>query len=156
MQGPSLNLPIGEIVEPILSESYGRVLYLPRFRTVFVEMLGSFSHSQYQGVYTTAYEALKRLQANACVVSQMRSYGSSFQDRNWLITYLLPQLSKSFPTKEFLMIGLREADHTNAKRWIANYLERSFTAFAPFSVKSAPDLQTALALITEHQQSLWH
>jgi hypothetical protein len=152
MERPFSVLFAEEPVEVVFDEPYGQVLYFPRLHTVFVEMIASFSHEQYRQVYMVAYDALKRLQAKACVVSQSRSFGSSFQDRNWLITHLVPLLSQAFPTKEFLMIGIKDSEN-NTKRWIADYLERSFAAIAPFSVKSAPSFDDAIMLIKEAQHT---
>lgn len=151
MERPFSVLFTEEAVELVFDEPYGQVLYFPRLQAVFVEMIGSFSHEQYKQVYTSAYDALKRLQAQACIVSQARSFGSSLQDRSWLLMHLLPKLSRDFPSKEFLMIGIKDSEN-NTKRWIADYLERSFTSLVPFSVRSVPNFDGAIMVIKETQK----
>lgn len=148
MERPSSLLFADEPVEPFLAESYGQVLYFSRMKTVFTEMVGSLSHEQYREVYTSAYQALKQTKARACLVSQSRSFGSSFQDCSRLLNYMLPLLSETFPTKDFLKIGINDLDN-NIKRWIADFLEKSFSSVAPFSVKAAKIFDQAMMMLQE-------
>ncbi len=151
MERPFSVLLAEKLVDIVFDEPYGQVLYFPRLHTVFVEMIASFSHRQYKQVYTAGYDVLKRLQAKACVVSQSRSFGSSLQDRSWLLMYWVLLLSRTLPTKEFLMIGIKDSEN-NTKRWIADYWERSFASIAPFSANPVSSFDDAIRLIKEAHQ----
>ncbi|MCS7018229.1 MAG: hypothetical protein RMJ87_03775 [Cytophagales bacterium] len=152
MQRPDSVWFAQEPVEVFLDESYGQILYFPQMKTIFVEMIGAFSHMQYRQVYTYTYELLVQLQACACIASQSRSFGSSFQDRSWLINHLVPLLSQAFPTPDFMIIGIKDSNN-NTKRWIADFLERSLRLLAPFSVLSATSFDDAMLIIQERLSS---
>ncbi|MCS6969204.1 MAG: hypothetical protein NZM39_11535 [Bernardetiaceae bacterium] len=133
----------------IFTQPYTQILYYPEFQIIYYELVGKFTHQQYQTIYNTLLDALKAYFPKGLIASQLRSEGSSIQDRAWLISSWLPKLKTVMP-KEFIIVGLREEEEKSAfKRWIAEYLEKAVKSVVPYTVKALPDFDTAVSFINQ-------
>ncbi|WP_250631136.1 hypothetical protein [Rhodoflexus caldus] len=139
----------GNAPEILFSKPYGQILYYPDYRVIYTEIIGKFSHQEYRYLYESLLAFIKKYPVRACISSQAKSGGSSMQDRAWLVTSWFSQL-KAAVSSDFILIGLREAHDTGAfKRWIADYLEKTLSSMAPFTVKSMPDFDSAVTYVLE-------
>ncbi|MCS7018228.1 MAG: hypothetical protein RMJ87_03770 [Cytophagales bacterium] len=133
----------------LFCQPYGQILYYPAYKVLYTEIIGTFTHQEYRRLYTFLLGVLKTYPVRGCIASQAKSNGSSIQDRAWLVTSWFSQL-KNIVGNDFILIGLREAHDTNAfKRWIADYLEKTLSSMAAFTVRSMPDFDSAVTYILE-------
>jgi hypothetical protein len=135
--------------EVLFSKPYGQILYYCDYQVVYTEIIGKFTHQEYRHLYENLLAIVKKYPVRACIASQAKSGGSSMQDRAWLVTSWFSRL-KATVSSDFILIGLREAHDTKPfKRWIADYLEKTLSSMAPFTVKSMPDFDSAVSFVLE-------
>lgn len=133
----------------LFCQPYGQILYYAEYQIAYTEIIGKFTHAEYRRLYEFLLSVLKKYPVRGCVASQAKSEGSSIQDRAWLVTSWFSQL-KNIVSADFVLIGLREAHDTSAfKRWIADYLEKTLSSMASFTVRSMPDFDSAVSYILE-------
>lgn len=139
----------GATPEALFLKPYGQILYYTDYQIVYTEIIGKFTHQEYKHLYENLLAIIKKHHVRACISSQAKSGGSSMQDRAWLVTSWFAQL-KSAVSPDFILIGLRETHDTGAfKRWIADYLEKTLSSMAPFTVKSMPDFNSAVTFVQQ-------
>lgn len=135
--------------EVLFSEHYGQIIYYPDLQITYIEIIGKFTHQEYRRLYEFLLTVLRKYPVLGIIASQAKSQGSSMQDRAWLITTWFAQL-KATVGRDFVLIGLREThDISPFKRWIADYLEKTLSSMAPFTVKSMPDFDSAVSYICQ-------
>jgi hypothetical protein len=149
MHGFPSSVLYNAIPEVLFSKPYGQVLYYSDYQLLYTEIIGKFTHQEYKHLYENVLAIIKKYPVQACISSQAKSNGSSMQDRAWLVTSWFSQL-KSAVSSDFILIGLRESHDTNVfKRWIADYLEKTLSSMAPFTVKSMPDFDSAVTFVQQ-------
>jgi hypothetical protein len=140
--------------ELIYEKPFCKLTYFIDANTIYMDIIGVFTLEEYKEMFRAALEKIIEKKANGLIADQTHSNGSNMEHRVWLVMKWLPELKSKIANPNFRVVGISPTKVVGFKKFIADYLEKTFRTLTPFPIMRCSTFEEAITWMEAEEKKL--